>query len=191
MKIERNCARCGARFLVHASRAKYGRGVHCSRECQYAAKRERPKAIVQRTCIGCGETFTLERAKMKRRGGGKFCTRACRDKHWVGAVTPNYQGGSQAHRGPHWNRIKRAIRRRDGCCTVCGATERLHVHHVVPFRMFASHEQANHPDNLVTLCDVHHRQVEARHKWVRAGESIIQMNAGGAAWELARERGLI
>lgn len=70
-------------------------------------------------------------------------------------------------------------------------TKGLHVHHIIPYRMFDRHEDANHPDNLVTLCDVHHRQIEAQDKWAKAGSTIIRMNPGGAAWELARQRGMI
>ena len=128
-----------------------------------------------------------------RKGAGKYCTRACRDKNWKGAATPNWQDGSGVYkRGPHWFATRRRILKRDGAC-VCGATEKLHVHHVIPFRMFDDPNQANDDDNLVALCPPCHRRADARFKWVKLPHSgsIIQMNAGGAAWELARERGII
>ncbi len=66
--------------------------------------------------------------------------------------------------GPGWNKLRDAIRARDGYrCQVCGVPEgqRQHdVHHRIPFRAFASPEQANRPENLVTLCASCHRRVE-------------------------------
>jgi DEAD/DEAH box helicase domain-containing protein len=44
------------------------------------------------------------------------------------------------------------------------------VHHIVPFRTFESHAQANHLDNLVTLCPRCHMRVEAAVR-VRSGLS--------------------
>ena len=67
--------------------------------------------------------------------------------------------------GPGWNRLREAVRRRDGYrCQVCGAPEdagRQHdVHHKVPFRAFNSAAEANRMDNLITLCPACHRKAE-------------------------------
>jgi DEAD/DEAH box helicase domain-containing protein len=67
--------------------------------------------------------------------------------------------------GPGWNRLREAVRRRDGYrCQVCGNPEtagRQHdVHHKVPFRAFTALEEANRMENLVTLCPACHRKVE-------------------------------
>jgi DEAD/DEAH box helicase domain-containing protein len=66
---------------------------------------------------------------------------------------------------PGWNRLREAVRLRDGCrCQVCGTAEsgnRQHeVHHKVPFRQFLSATEANRMDNLVTLCPSCHRIAE-------------------------------
>ena len=67
--------------------------------------------------------------------------------------------------GPGWGRIRERVRARDGCkCQVCGAPEttRQHdVHHKIPFRAFASREEANRLENLVTLCPACHKKAEA------------------------------
>lgn len=68
--------------------------------------------------------------------------------------------------GPDWERIKSAVRQRDGFrCQVCGLPEspdrRHDVHHKLPFRQFASHREANRLDNLTTLCVSCHRKAEA------------------------------
>jgi DEAD/DEAH box helicase domain-containing protein len=74
--------------------------------------------------------------------------------------------------GPGWNRLREAVRARDGYrCQVCGAPEngRQHdVHHKIPFRAFpsaadevpGSYGEANRMDNLTTLCPACHRKAE-------------------------------
>ncbi len=64
--------------------------------------------------------------------------------------------------GPGWDKIRERVRGRDKfTCQVCGAVEssRQHdVHHKVPFRAFASREEANRVENLTTLCpSCHHK----------------------------------
>jgi DEAD/DEAH box helicase domain-containing protein len=67
--------------------------------------------------------------------------------------------------GPNWEIKRNAARERDGyTCQHCGKPEsgRSHdVHHKIPFRAFESYMQANHLDNLVTLCPACHHRAEA------------------------------
>ena len=190
--IERECPVCGTKFKVWPSRLKHGRGIHCSKECQYIANREK-LATGERTtltCIGCGAEFDRLNSWLgKGKGMGKFCSRECRDEHWKGELNPNWQDGSGVYkRGPHWQSIKRAILKRDNYeCQECGSNGELHVHHKIPFRMFDDADEANHEDNLISLCPPCHRKTDAKHKWVKAGDSIIRMDAGSYAWELARK----
>ncbi len=76
--------------------------------------------------------------------------------------------------GSNWPRIRDQIRQRDNfCCQVCGKHEQdkaFAVHHKIPFRLFTSREQANQPDNLITLCPSCHRRAETVVK-VRSGLS--------------------
>ncbi len=66
--------------------------------------------------------------------------------------------------GPRWDTLRDQVRARDRYkCQGCGALENgkaHHVHHKVPFRAFATREQANRLDNLVTLCPTCHRRAE-------------------------------
>lgn len=66
--------------------------------------------------------------------------------------------------GPRWAEIRKKVIERDGnICQVCGcvgSSSFLHVHHKIPFRSFASAEEANHPENLSTLCPDCHQRVE-------------------------------
>ncbi|RMF40418.1 MAG: DUF1998 domain-containing protein [Anaerolineae bacterium] len=74
--------------------------------------------------------------------------------------------------GASWPRQRERARARDGYrCQVCGAPEgerAHHVHHKRPFRLFASPEEANRLENLVTLCPACHRRVEQAVR-VRSG----------------------
>lgn len=186
--ITRRCERCESEFDVWPSRVKHGRGRHCSPACQYAAIKDRPGAAVECICVGCGQSFMRAKSPSKK-GGGKYCNRACRDAHWKGSLNPNFQDGlSISSRGPHWAKIKRDVRRRDGCCRSCGHVGRLDVHHIVPFRMFDDHRDANQLDNLVALCRPCHRREDAARKWIKIGGVILMMPAISPLWQLAREK---
>jgi DEAD/DEAH box helicase domain-containing protein len=67
--------------------------------------------------------------------------------------------------GPNWEIKRDAARQRDGYeCQHCGKPEagRSHdVHHKIPFRAFESYMQANHLENLITLCPACHHRAEA------------------------------
>ena len=84
--------------------------------------------------------------------------------------------------GPEWSKIRERVRRRDQfTCQVCGVVEssRQHdVHHKIPFRAFASREEANRLENLTTLCPSCHHKVEqnVRIKSGLAGVSYILGN---------------
>jgi DEAD/DEAH box helicase domain-containing protein len=86
--------------------------------------------------------------------------------------------------GPGWPALARQVRTRDGfVCQSCGAPEnnRAHdVHHLVPFRTFASPQEANRPENLVTLCPSCHRQAEQAVR-IRSGLAGV----GYVVWQLA------
>ena len=78
---------------------------------------------------------------------------------------PNYYGAN-------WPVQREAARARDGYrCQFCGLPEgdrSHHVHHLKPFRAFASAEAANRLENLVTLCPNCHARAENAVK-VRSG----------------------
>lgn len=161
-KITSNCARCNKSFQAHASRAKYGRAKHCSRECQYAAVREAPSNAVGFTCTGCGKEFTRSLAKAtKHKGAGRFCSRPCRDKNRVAKNHPQYKNAPRQYRGHNWQAQKRKARLRDHkTCQLCGAPG-TDVHHLAPFRWFADPVLANDLENLITLCKSCHRRMDA------------------------------
>lgn len=74
---------------------------------------------------------------------------------------PSWKGGYDGYYGESWHRNrKRAIERDGGKCVICGADDRIEVHHITPFRKFGleNEQQANRLENLLTLCpDCHGR----------------------------------
>jgi hypothetical protein len=137
-------------------------------------------------CVGCGREFEKLESVIDRAGGGKFCTRECRDTHWKGEITPNWQdGGGVYKRGSNWQSIRRRILKRDDyTCQQCGANENLHVHHKTPFRMFDDDGVANDESNLVTLCAPCHRKEDASRKWIKIGDVVVSMSP--ETWALTR-----
>lgn len=136
-----------------------------------------------RTCKECGKEFERVPSAMRRKGEGWFCGRVCAAR-WQGKHTPhlgivpaktgrqnvNWKGGYKKYYGPSWREQRRQARKRDGytCCR-CGITEidlgiELDVHHIRPFREFglSHHEEANHLDNLISLCNLCHKIIEPR-----------------------------
>lgn len=56
-----------------------------------------------------------------------------------------------------WKTIRRLAVERDGAkCALCGSTDRIQVHHIVPYRYSHSHDL----ENLVTLCRSCHSKEE-------------------------------
>ncbi len=86
--------------------------------------------------------------------------------------------------GPGWPALARQIRARDGyTCQMCNAPEagRAHdVHHKIPFRAFATAQEANTPANLITLCPTCHRRAETAVR-IRSGLAGL----GYVLWQLA------
>jgi hypothetical protein len=128
----------------------------CSRACFFKSIGQRP-AMIAVECAQCDTTFKRSLAAVKRHTRN-FCSRPCRDKFYSGSGGSNYRGGQDPNRGRGWVKRAEQIRLRDGyACRRCGKSEienkqKLSVDHIRPWRSFESKVDANHPDNLVTLC---------------------------------------
>jgi len=75
--------------------------------------------------------------------------------------------------GSDWKLIAEKIRQRDGnICRECGLkgndTKKLDVHHKIPLRQFDNLDEANLPDNLVTLCSSCHKKIESKY-YIQSG----------------------
>lgn len=183
------CSYCGKNFEVIPSRLKWGRGKHCSPECQYSAIRNRlPKTeIIWFSCRNCGKDFWKYAKRVEQdRGVGKYCSRQCRDEHWRGEYNPNFIHGNKTNwHGANWYSQRRKAKKRDKFrCVKCELSDAecmekysqpLHVHHRIPYRLFqGDFRSANKLSNLETLCPVCHRKSEAILRKRERGISTIK-----------------
>lgn len=77
MKVKRFCLICRKIFYVVPSRIKYGRGMTCSRKCQYIlVGRKNSKEKTEVKCKVCGKDFFKLKSLMKN-GKSKFCSKIC------------------------------------------------------------------------------------------------------------------
>jgi 5-methylcytosine-specific restriction endonuclease McrA len=89
---------------------------------------------------------------------GSFCT-VCRARIPKGSRCKRHavrSPSSRAWHRPGAARIKASLLGPGACCAVCGSTDRLEVHHVVPARDGGP----TLPSNLVVLCHQHHMEAE-------------------------------
>jgi hypothetical protein len=130
--------------------------------------------------IGCG--IRTVASALKRHGiaarnvgsekGHKRSTDAARQKmsaarrgKYLGPDNPHWKGGITL-KDPDRNRYQskmwvKAVKDRDGWqCTKCGATERLHAHHIKRWRDYP--ELRYDVSNGVTLCHDHHEEAHGR-----------------------------
>jgi len=158
--VQCKCKYCGEKYIVKESSA--GDSNYCSPECQHAASRNR----ISLTCQECGSEY--ERKKCEA-DGSNYCSRKCAD-------LARRKPGNVSYYGGNWYQMRRVVRSRD-CfrCRRCGVHEdecntELHVHHIVPIREFDEPEEANTPNNLVTVCPSCHGKVEGD---VEAGRNLL------------------
>lgn len=164
--VKLNCLNCGCEFKRQKSRLKYGRGKYCSTECQYRSIKNAPRKseYVNCICVGCGEGFSKNKSSLdQKKGGGKYCSRICMNSNRKGKLHPQYIDGGEEKRGANWQSQKRKALKRDNReCQVCFSKINIHVHHKIPYRKFNNNYlQANELDNLICLCEKHHREADA------------------------------
>lgn len=64
-----------------------------------------------------------------------------------------------------WTKQRDIVLERDGNkCKVCESIDKLHVHHIIPFKESQSHEV----ENLITLCEDCHKIVGKNKLWISA-----------------------
>lgn len=117
------------------------------------------------TCEHCGKTFTVKPWVVRQNGTPRFCGRGCfiASGAFRGENSPVWVGGPQTYRGRSWRKARSlAVERDGGTCQRCGKVlgKSIPVHHIRPFREFATAEEANALDNLICLCQSCHMKRE-------------------------------
>lgn len=166
-RVTLECEICGEDYSE--KHAKKDSSRFCSRECAGKWKSQAYSGEgnpydfkdYQITCEWCGEIDDDPANKDAR-----FCSQDCmvewRSQEYSGENHPRWKGGGEYYRGPNWHKQRRKARKRDDNeCQHCGVTDtELDVHHIIPFRKFEDYKRANRLQNLITLCDSCHSNVE-------------------------------
>lgn len=175
------CKTCGASMP-----ARLGH-TYCSVGCRTEDKK------TDRVCKCCGDTFRTYKSALggKTNASGNFCSRSCYER-WM------CNGDRVTGRGSQWGKIRSGVLARHPFCAMCGTSERLQVHHIVPFRL----TQDNSDANLIPLCVKHHKIVESvTHDVEFSGSSpsdmklvlgnILAERSAVAAWRIKRKNGCL
>lgn len=177
--IEKKCEYCDENFESYESEGR----VYCSKcwsdyskEIHSGTKKnpnwtEREDVV----CSECGEIMNIPQYRPKPNYCGD-CFDGKRGKIWGGENSPLYQGGTTDYFGPNWKeQRKKALERDNFECVICGMAneihkeefnQSIHVHHIRPRKEFVEdgefdYTEANKIDNLISLCNSHHRSVES------------------------------
>lgn len=185
-QVDRTCEVCGKPFSVQQARSDarfcswecYGAKVQ--KECEYCGQVyfiKRGHARKRKTCSRkCAGLLRAQEKRMPNQGKSRSPETRRRvaeglrryyagdpTKHW------NFRNGPFAQkRGIYsaWQQRRKEARERDSYqCRACDKSEgqlgkQLSVHHIKPFRFFASWEEANALDNLICLCQSCHMKAE-------------------------------
>lgn len=117
------------------------------------------RAPARLQCAQCGTEFDRPHWRVRNRKSPPFCNFACKTAYWrahrSGENAPDWVGGPKTYRGRGWLRARAAVvADQNGRCADCDVHvgRGMHVHHIIPFRLFPSAEVANQRRNLVGLC---------------------------------------
>lgn len=115
------------------------------------------------TCELCKQEYHMKPWQVRQQPNRRFCSNKCAkafqsgDKHW------HYLGGYDGYRGRSWLKQRAiAVARDNGTCQDCGRImgKSIPVHHIKPYREFATAEEANVLENLICLCQSCHMKRE-------------------------------
>lgn len=117
------------------------------------------------SCEECCRTFIVKPWIVRQNGRPRFCSRKCftQSGTFRGEKSTSWVGGPTTYRGKGWIQARLAAVERDGgLCRDCKKEvgKSIPVHHIIPFRLFESAEEANRIENLICLCQSCHMKRE-------------------------------
>ena len=108
-------------------------------------------------CKTCNKEFNFYISNSK----GIFCSKKCFGKFYSGRNNHNWSHGKTFTYGKIWKLIRvEVLYKYNYKCVKCGETDKLDVHHVIPFSKVKEHEI----NNLIVLCRSCHRKEEWKIK---------------------------
>ena len=148
------CATCGK--MTYRPKCAINR-PYCSPDC-YQKARWGDSHVETRPCIICGGSFQCEKSLPNT-----CCSAKCRSERKSqlrrGENSEFWRGGKSAPYHKEWKSVRRRALERDGYkCRLCSSTDRIQVHHKIPYRYCHSHDL----DNLISLCRSCHSKEELK-----------------------------
>lgn len=169
MKI--NCLKCHKAITCYPSQVKYGK-KYCSRKCvAHPKKFQKGHKPYGRGLMGHITTEeTKEKIRQKRLEfikNNPDWFKKIKRRNFLGANNPNWRGGKKRKARDYQKKFgkllwkwRNEILKRDGHkCKICGATERLEAHHIIP--LSESLLTALMLMNGVTLCRECHKLTDS------------------------------
>jgi 5-methylcytosine-specific restriction endonuclease McrA len=158
IRVISQCEVCATSFETIPGRAKRPQAKYCSRKCYLIARWGETSHKETRQCVICEQEFVVYPSSNKTTCG-KQCEWILRSRTYQGEKSNFWRGGKMTPYNGVWRERRQAARERDGYkCVLCGSTDRIQVHHIVPYRYSHSHELSN----LVTLCRSCHSREEIK-----------------------------
>lgn len=166
LRQKRQCKQCGREFEILTSvlEKSNASGNFCGRKCynEYlktlTGEKNKSYKRIATQCPNCHKEIFIvpSRVEMYK---NSFCSYECKNsymKNYIGGeLNVNWKGGFSRYRG-NFKEVKRKYFSRPQFCALCGTTKRIHIHHIIPYRL----TQDNSKDNLIPLCVKHHKIVE-------------------------------
>jgi len=181
-RVKRKCSTCGKVIELRPSRVKNSKNYYCDINCkrQGGAHRStgenhprwKEDSHITVNCDQCNGEFETVAYNPRR-----FCSSKCESK-WrsesqKGENNNRWIDNTLDYYGPNWCPQRRKARKRDHySCQVCGRDERQlgkipSCHHVTKLRHYRDkydapewYERGNRLDNLILLCEEHHKKWE-------------------------------
>ena len=165
--VKRICKNCGKEFIINKSKLSdktNNSGNFCSRECYnkyqktLTGERNNNYNSIKYNCDYCGEEIEKKKKKMEEYEH-HYCSRECKGKHhselFSGENNPLWRGGHKNRKGD-FEKVKKEHFNGNQFCAICGTTQKIHIHHIIPYR----YTEDNSVNNLIPLCVSCHRKIE-------------------------------
>ena len=139
-KKQFTCKNCSKEWVDYRSNDKNKQ--FCSIKCKSEFSR------VDRVCKFCNKEFTICKTLIEQSNAtGNYCSRPCYISKITTGLTKNKNG---------FRTISNKIRKENPLCALCGTRDKIHIHHIEPYR----YTKNNSMSNLIPLCISHHKVVE-------------------------------
>lgn len=175
-QVEVTCTQCGKKYLTAKRNTQLHERKFCSFACQGQFKKENFTKEnspcynrIERSCGYCGKKLLIppHRDKYEK----VYCDEICMGKDYETRMTkegnPRWRGGKLGFYGSNWTKARNeALERDNHVCKLCQkeptSASPLHVHHIIPIKLFDQPEDANYLDNLVCLCSKCHAFIHSK-----------------------------